>query len=83
MYNIAFHNIAAKRFAKLDKDLRSRIAEFIDSLAINPYLGKKLSGKLEGDYRIRIGNYRVIYRIIHEQKIILILNVGSRGDVYK
>jgi len=37
----------------------------------------------ENFYRLRVGDYRVIYRIDDNELIIIVLKIGSRGDIYK
>jgi len=83
MFRIILHKSASKKFAKLSSADRARMSKIIESLAINPYSGKKLHGEFEGCRRIRMGDYRIIYDIIESDKIVLIHAIGSRGDVYK
>jgi len=82
-YNIEIKASAQKELKKLpDKELK-KIIEKISSLAINPRPTgcKKLSG--DEKYRIRIGNYRVLYSIEDEILVIFIAKVGHRKDVYE
>jgi len=79
--------------SKAVKDLRNlsvtnqrifiSIAKRIDLLAKNPYLGKSLKGNLKNCFSLRIGEYRVIYEIYPKQKVILIIRVGHRKDIYR
>ena len=50
---------------------------------MNPYAGKKLSGKLEGLWRFRAGKYRVIYVIDESESAIVFLDVGLRKSIYE
>lgn len=43
---------------------------------------KKLSGQIDF-YRLRLGKYRAIYTIVNDELIILVVDIGSRGDIYK
>jgi len=43
---------------------------------------KKLQG-VENTYRLRVGNYRIIYRVLNEKVIIEVINIGHRQEVYK
>ncbi len=65
------------------KDVK-KIVSSIQSLAINPYPDgcRKLTGEL-ATYRVRQGNYRIIYEIENGKMRILILKVGHRKDIYK
>ncbi|MCX5748704.1 MAG: type II toxin-antitoxin system RelE/ParE family toxin [Candidatus Saganbacteria bacterium] len=83
MFRILFHKTAEKKFSRLDKPTQNRIAKAIDAISINPKLGTALHGALKGSYRIRIGDFRVIYEIIEKEQIVLVHAIGSRGDIYK
>ena len=82
MYSLQFKRKAIKALARINEPYYSAILNAIDALTENPRPqgSKKLTGR-EG-YRIRIGTYRVIYDIFDETLIIVIVNLGSRGDVY-
>lgn len=56
----------------------------IKQIAVNPYAANSNLTKLQGreGYRLRIGNWRVIYELRDEQLIMLCLDVGSRGGIY-
>lgn len=73
---------AQKELANLDKTEYERLRDEIASLAENPRPSncKKLVGR-EG-WRIRVGNYRVIYEIDDPKKQITVLHIGHRRDVY-
>ncbi len=44
-----------------------------------------MSGYRDGRYRLRVGKYRIIYKYVAEQEIeiLVVMDVGSRGDIYK
>jgi mRNA interferase RelE/StbE len=84
-FEIEFHRNAAKAYQRLPKAVKRRIDEAIETLRANPFYGKdicKLSGKLEGLYRLRVGEYRIVYRIIEEQQLVIVEAIGTRGEVY-
>lgn len=83
MYEIIFDKSAAKFFKKLDKNLQERIGKKIGLLKNNPMLGESLIGNLSGLRRLRVGDYRIIYKIKNEQLIILILDIGHRKNIYQ
>lgn len=74
---------AEKEILSLEKKLAQRIADEIGLLISNPYPKgfKKLSGRK--GFRIRIGDYRVIYQIDKKSKSILIVKVAHRREVYR
>jgi mRNA interferase RelE/StbE len=51
-------------------------------LPINPCSGKKLVGNLSDFYRLRVGDYRVIYEIIEDEVTIYVVRIRYRKDVY-
>jgi mRNA interferase RelE/StbE len=69
-------------FKQIDVNQQIRILEAIkESLTKDVYSGKPLKGKYEGLYSLRIGDYRVIYKIVSDG--VLILAVGDRKDIYR
>jgi mRNA interferase RelE/StbE len=83
-YKIIWKNSAKKELKKLDKTIISRIIEKVEELAKNPYPSgcKKLVGT-ESNYRIRIGEYRVIYGVCSSYLMIEIIRVGHRQGIYR
>ena len=80
-----FNNIGFFESAKIIKSLNDFIENFSEDqeriLLKNGNI-KRLKGSLEGCYRLRLRTYRVIYEKRENELIILVLRVGSRGDVY-
>lgn len=75
---------AHKSFKKLEKRISIRIALLIDSLKDNPRPNgvKKMKGH-DHRYRVREGDYRVIYQIDDGQLLILVVDLGHRKDIYR
>ena len=83
-YEIQFTRAAERGLASLPKaDLR-RVDAAILGLADDrhPPGSKKLQGE-EDLYRIRVGDYRVIYKVEAERLVVLVVNVGNRRDIYR
>ena len=61
------------------------IREKLEVIAANPYADHPNAKKLQGreGYRLRVGDWRVIYKIQNEQLVIVVLKVASRGEVYR
>lgn len=72
-----------KEFAALQPDTQRRVAAAVLKLADDPFLSghKKLRGS--GDYRIRIGDFRVLYSLDGASRIVRLLAVGNRRDIYR
>jgi mRNA interferase RelE/StbE len=82
-FSIEFTPAAARAFKKLNRDTQSRLAKTIDKLSSNPLPNgvKKLSGE-ENLYRIRVGDYRIVYQMKSKELIILVVRLGHRREVY-
>jgi mRNA interferase RelE/StbE len=82
-YQVFIERQALKSLAKIPNDDRSAIEQKIRDLAGDPRPAgvKKLSGR--DAWRIRIGNYRVIYEINDRKLIVLVVVIGHRKDVYR
>jgi mRNA interferase RelE/StbE len=84
-YNIEFDRKALKDFRSIPVPVAKRIKTAIAQLAENPYpLGhKRLQGQLRDYVRIRVGDYRIIYSVEQEALVVLVIQVGHRGEIYK
>lgn len=85
MYQIRFKKKAQKELQSLPKSIIKIVVASIDNLSSNPRPrgSKKLRGSKENLWRIRIGNYRIIYLIEDTIKILVIRKIGHRKDIYK
>lgn len=86
MYEVLISREAEKYYKKQNRDTKRRLNKCIDSLSLEPFSGphiKRLHGKLEGKYRYRIGDLRMVYEINIKNKTVEIKSIRSRGDVYK
>lgn len=84
-YSIIFKRQAIKQMGEIPKKLRDTINEKIVQLAKSPRTNqevKKLQGE-EGLYRLRVGDYRVVYQLIDDELVILVVKVKHRKDVYR
>lgn len=84
MYTVVVSRGAEKDLDKLTKKALVPISRSIDALEENPRPPgcKKLKGTNENLWRIRVGDYRVIYAIADEIKIVDVRKVGHRKDIY-
>ena len=85
MYHIRVLEEASRELARLDKPVGRRIAERINWLAANldSIRPEALTGDLLGLYKLRVGDYRVIYEVIRNEKTIVIHAVGHRREIYR
>jgi mRNA interferase RelE/StbE len=84
-YVISILPEAQRALAKLPKDVLRRVTAGIDKLAHNPRPpgAKALQGTEKGYLRLRVGDYRVVYRIENERLLVLVVRVGHRREVYR
>jgi len=83
MYKVVLSGSAEKDLAKVNKKYKPHIFAALFDLRKNPYLGKKLKGKFQDYYSLRIGSYRIIYKIYKSKLNILVIRIGSRKGVYR
>ena len=85
MYKIIFKKEAAKSLDKLQRNVAKLIREKLMAIAANPYAEHPNARKLQGrdGYRLRVGDWRVIYEIQNDQIVILSLRIAPRGEVYR
>ncbi len=83
-YTLIFKPGAKRQYDRLNANLKHRIAPHIDALEQDPRpLGcLKLRGD-ENVYRIRVGDYRILYEVQDEVLLILVLKIAHRSDVYR
>ena len=82
-YQIDWKSSARKELRKLPSDMIQKIMAEVESLGENPFPPgcRKLTGS-EQTWRIRIGNYRVIYNVLSSILVIEIVRVAHRKDAY-
>jgi len=85
MFEILLETPARNFIKKLDSKNSQRIIEAIEKLAedLVPHDAKRIYGTSEKLFRIRVGDFRVLYRIDHGEVIIIVVNIDSRKRVYR
>ena len=64
------------------RQVMERVSQRIDALAQQQRLGKLLKGRLRGKWSLRVGDYRVIYRLNTTQRQVIVENIGHRREIY-
>jgi len=84
MYTVVTTKSFDKALARLPATWQKRIVAKIRDIAANPYASHKNLTKLQGreGYRLRVGNWRVIYELQNDALVMLVLEVGARGGIY-
>lgn len=83
-YKVAFTQRATREFNSLPRQAQVRLAPRIEALADEPrpHGVRKLTAE-EELYRIRVGDYRVIYTIRDDELLVLVVDVGNRREIYR
>lgn len=82
-WEIRFEKRAQKELDKIPAQYQKRIAVALPIIADDPFIGKRLAGKLAGLYSYQIWPYRIIYKIYKKILLIVVIRIGHRQGVYK
>ena len=84
MHQLTYTRRAQKVLLSLPRDTARQIRDKLRLLAENPHAPNNNATKLQGrsGYRLRVGDWRVIYDIVDNELIILVLDIGPRGGIY-
>ena len=84
LYKIEWKQSAKKELKKLDKSIIPKIINIVEKLSENPYPSgsRKILGA-KNTFRIRTGDYRIIYSVFHDILLIQIVRLGHRQRIYK
>lgn len=84
MYSVEYSKQSIRALRRMPTNTAALIRNKIESLALNPLAApsvKKLSGRDE--YRLRVGNWRVLYILDGQRFKVLIMDIGPRGGIYQ
>lgn len=86
-YRLLLHKSVTKFLDKLTEKQRQDISAKLELLKENPFSSQQLDIKMmqgyDSLYRLRVGQYRLIYQVEEDKLLIFILKAGNRGDIYK
>lgn len=85
MHKVFFTKQAARALRRMPGPMARLVREKIDRIAADPYAAHNNVTRLQGrpGYRLRVGDWRVIYEVRDEELVILVLQIGTRGEVYR
>jgi mRNA interferase RelE/StbE len=85
VYKILYSTQAAKALLKMPRNTAQKIRGKLEKLANDPFAPIPNARKLQGrpGYRLRVGDWRVIYEINNNEVIIIVLKIAPRGEVYR
>ncbi|MBA2461511.1 MAG: type II toxin-antitoxin system RelE/ParE family toxin [Actinobacteria bacterium] len=83
MHEVQLHPEAVRAFRRLRGRVRDRIQSAIDDLAAEPrpHGAVKLAGR--DDFRIRVGDYRIVYAVDDTERLVLVARIAHRREVYR
>jgi len=84
MFTVEYSNQALKFFKRIDKVSAERLLKKIEELRINPFPQgvKTVEGYREKVYRVRVGDYRILYEVDQPKNFIGVVKIDHRGQVY-
>lgn len=82
-YTIVIKKIAEKFIVKLPQPEKERVLKAIYQLPEGNDIKEMQGKKNKGLYRLRVGDYRVVYTIDNGKLIVYVVDAGNRGDIYK
>ena len=84
MYRVEYSKGVLKDLKALPQALQRKALDFVENaLAIDPYVGKPLTGPFKGLFKYRVGDYRIIYSVERSRLIVFVLRIRHRKDVYR
>ncbi len=86
MFTVLFTKSAEREYKNLDSKIQAKVQEAVKLLRISPYSDLLQIKKLKGDphlYRVRIGDYRIVYEVAKVEIRVIIIKIGHRREVYR
>jgi len=95
VYTIEFTPAAARQLRKLPRQVQSQLSPVVDALALDPrphgaikltdvtFAGNEMVAKGTALYRLRSGDYRIIYTLEDQQLVVVVVSVADRKEVYR
>ncbi|MFN4005549.1 MAG: type II toxin-antitoxin system RelE family toxin [Hylemonella sp.] len=85
MHAIEYTREAAKALMRMPRDMQQLILRKIEAVAARPYAQHNNVKRLQGrpEYRLRVHDWRVIYRVLDDRVVLLVIKIGTRGQVYE
>ena len=83
-YRIALASRARKNLARIDPVIRRRVAKAIEALSTDPQPAGCVPLKsVPGALRIRVGDYRIVYRVLKDDGVIMVADIDHRKYIYR
>lgn len=82
MFRLKLTAKAKRELKKISRNHKEATAAMLEDIKDDPNIGKPLTRELTGRKSVRVGVYRIIYKVNKKDKIITIITAGHRGKVY-
>ncbi len=84
-YEVRFERAADRDLDRLPADVQRRLVARIEVLANDPRPARAeaLTGRLRGLTKLRVGNYRISYEVDDDRRLVTIIEIGHRRDIYR
>lgn len=84
-YKVELSPASRRQFRKLPRGVLTTLAERMDSLSQDPLPedARKLSASVRNLWRVREGDYRIVYEVREEVLVVLVVKLGHRREVYR
>ncbi len=85
MHNVTYSKQAARTLSRIPRKLALSIQAKIAAVGADPYAKHNNVARLKGrdGYRLRVGDWRIIYEIVDTQLVIHVVRIASRGGIYQ
>lgn len=85
MWALKYEKAAFRTLRDLDGKTRKRLVDRIEALAKNPKAPNNNVKKLQGveGYRLRVGDWRIVYRLQDRELVIVVIDIGQRKEIYR
>lgn len=82
-YRVSFTPRAEREFGDLDKRMKARVLAALLRLEVDPFSGPNVKALTGGGYRLRVGDYRILFEVVAGDLLVLVVKVGHRREVYR
>jgi len=83
MYSILYTSEARSFIGACGKKIKGQLKAAVERIAATPEMGKRLVQELSGFWSYRSGDYRIIYRVLRSEIVVVIVAIGHRREIYK
>lgn len=86
MHKVLLTDSALRFYERAERSLQQRLDRCFEQLQASPYNHpniRRLKGTLGGHYRYRVGDYRVVYRIEEGDRVVIVVLIEHRSEVYR